>query len=111
MNKIDDTAVSLCSNYSGAFEHTSPTNQDLLRLTDQQGVIIYGPSLFALKYRVLPCTVNQSSQLSSTDYDNIFNFNMLGQFSALNRGRRWCGKRRQGGMYHATRLVIVLTYF
>ncbi len=105
MNNEDVNPIVLSSNYSGACEHTPATNADLLKLTSQTGEMIYGPTLFALKYRVLPCTVKRSVQNASGAYDDAYIFNMMGQFLASGRGRQWCPTRKQGGMYHATRLV------
>jgi len=105
MNNDEVPPVILSPNYSGTFEHATPTNGDLLRLTDPERTVIHAPALFALKYRVLPCTMTGNSEGSTGDYNDIFMYNLAGQFSNLNRGRRWCGKRKQGGMYHATRLV------
>jgi hypothetical protein len=107
MNHEDIAPIILSSNYSGACKHTPLTNEDLLKLTDQQGIIIYGPSHFALKYRVLPCTLNQNLRGSIGNYDDAYTFNMAGQFSIYERGRQWNSKRKQGGMYHATRLVYL----
>jgi len=107
MNNEDVPSIILSSNYSGACEHTPPTNADLLKLTDQQRSLIDGPSLFALKYRVLPCTLNQNLHGSIGNYDDAYTFNMAGQFSIYGRGQQWNAKRKQGGMYHATRLVYL----
>jgi hypothetical protein len=105
MNNEDVTPIILSSNYSGTSEHVALTNEDLLKLTDQQGSVIYGPTLFALKYRVLPCTVNRSLNATLGEYDDAFILSMTGQFSGYGRGRQWNARRKQGGMYHATRLV------
>ncbi len=102
MSKEDISSIVLSSNYSGTCEHTPLSNEDLLRLTSQAGDTIYGPTLFALKYRVIPCTVRQSS---NGEHADVFTFNMSGQFLPSSRGRHWSSKRKQGGVYHATRLV------
>jgi hypothetical protein len=47
--------VKIPMNYSGFCENTLFTNEDLLKLTDPEKDAIHGPSLFALKYRLLPC--------------------------------------------------------
>ncbi|CAF1665687.1 unnamed protein product [Rotaria sp. Silwood1] len=101
-NENVSSPVVLSANYSGGCGNESFTNGDLLKLTDQQACIIYGPTLFALKYRVLPCTVTQSSSGSQSIYDDIYTYNLAGQFSAYSRGQLWSGKRKQGGMYHGT---------
>ena len=98
--------VTLSSNYSGGCEVKSLTNDDLLQLTDSNSIPINGRSLFALKYGVVPCTVNGYSQSIGGTSDMAFILNQSGVFSNLNRGRKWCSKRQQGGMYHATRFVI-----
>ncbi|CAF1184002.1 unnamed protein product [Rotaria sordida] len=78
MNKMNNedvhSPIILSANYSGGCRNESPTNGDLLKLTDQQGYVIYGPTLFALNYRVLPCTVTQSSHGSSDDYGDIYTY-------------------------------------
>ncbi|CAF3544077.1 unnamed protein product [Rotaria socialis] len=104
MNSEDVASIILSSNYSGACDHTPLTNEGILKLTDQQSIVIYGPTLFALKYRVLPCTVNPKIH-RSTDYVDVSTFNSIGQGVSFARGRQWSSKRKQGGMYHATRLV------
>lgn len=58
MNNEAIIPVILSSNYSGAWTHVPPTNEDLLMLTDQRRDVIYGPTLFALKYRAVPCTMS-----------------------------------------------------
>lgn len=93
------------SNYAGACGCNSLTNEDLLKLTDEDKDMIYGPTLFALKYRVVPCIATENSHAGLDDHDDVFTYNSFGQFSTCNRGQRWSGKRRQGGVYHATRLV------
>jgi hypothetical protein len=105
MNNEDVTPINLSSNYSGVCEHVQLSNEDLMRLTDQNKEMIYGPTLFAIKYRVLPCKVQQSSHNILGGDDDVYTFNLTGQFFAAGRGRQWNSKRKQGGMYHATRLV------
>ncbi|CAF1187591.1 unnamed protein product [Adineta steineri] len=107
MNNEETNLVHLCPKYSGGCEYTPLTNDDLLKLTDQQGQLIYGPSLFALQYRVLPCTMTES-QGNSNEYGDTYTYNMYGRFAALNRGRRWNGKRKKGGMYHTTSVIHFL---
>jgi hypothetical protein len=86
MTTEDVSSIKIPLNYSGAHEGILFTNDDLLKSTSQERGVIYGPSLFALKYRILPCTATEKSQ-------------------AFNRGQKWPGKRKQGGMYRATRLI------
>lgn len=102
MDNKDIDPINLSTNYSGACEHIPLSNENILKLTDAQTETIHGTTLFALKYRVLPCTVTQNS-LSGLGDDNAFTFTLGGHFSAYNRGRQWSGKSKQGGMYHATR--------
>ena len=103
-NEVDP--IDLSSNYSGAFRHASLTNDELLRLTNQDRCMIHGPALFALKYRVLPCSLIQNLQGTMGGYRDIYAYNLTGQFSTHGRGRQFCARRKYGGMYHATRLVI-----
>ncbi|CAF3366089.1 unnamed protein product [Rotaria socialis] len=108
MNSEDVASIILSSNYSGACDHTPLTNEGILKLTDQQSIVIYGPTLFALKYRVLPCTVNPKIH-RSTDYVDVSTFNSIGQGVSFARGRQWSSKRKQGGMYHATSAINFIT--
>ncbi|CAF3723721.1 unnamed protein product [Rotaria sordida] len=105
MNNEDVASIILSSNYSGAYDQKPLTNEDIVQLTDQQRSIIYGPTLFAMKYRVLPCAVNQSIHSASGHYNDASTFNSIGQFLACTRGRKWSSKRKQGGMYHATSAI------
>lgn len=77
-------AIVVSSNYSGVCEHAPLTNEDILKLTSgSKDVIINGSTLFALKYRMLPCTLE----------------------------RRWdedkhaTKQHKKSSYYHATRLV------
>jgi hypothetical protein len=106
MNNEDLNPIILSSNYSGTCAHTPLSNEDLLKLTSQMGDPIYGPTLFALKYRVVPCTVRRNLNTGPGSYDDAYTFTMSGQFLPSGRGRHWSTARKQGGMYHATRLVI-----
>jgi hypothetical protein len=107
MNNEDVSPITLASNYSGACEHVPLSNEVILNFTDQQRMMIYGPTLFALKYRILPCTLKGSLQAALGDDDaNTFDLNNL--FSIGGRERQRCAKRKQEGMYHATRFVILL---
>ncbi len=103
MNNEATAPIILSSNYSGACTHVPPTNEDLLMLTDKRRDAIYGPTLFALKYRAVCCTMSGTALSSSGGYDDVYTYNLTGQFSSFRRGRQWGGERRQGGMYHATR--------
>ncbi|CAF3189330.1 unnamed protein product [Rotaria sp. Silwood2] len=105
MNSEDVTSIILSSNYSGTYDHKPLTNEEIFKLTGQQQNIIYGPTLFALKYRVLPCTVNQNIHYAASNYDDASTFNSLGQFLSCTRGRQWSSKRKQGGTYHATSIL------
>jgi hypothetical protein len=84
MHDKDVPRINMPSYYAGeysSFGHVQPTNEDLLTLTDSDKTMIHGPTLFALKYRVLPCTMERCS------------------FDEIERG----GKQKQEGIYHATR--------
>ncbi|CAF2149755.1 unnamed protein product [Rotaria magnacalcarata] len=95
-------SVTLPANYSGACKAESLTNESLLKFANPQSYFIHGPSLFALNYRVLPCTATESVQESPGDHNEIYTYNMFGQFASCARGQQWSGKQKQGGMYHAT---------
>ena len=101
MNPID-----LTTNYSGRCEHTPFTNEDLLKITSQMGDTIYGPTLFAMKYRVVPCTVRRNIN-SGVNHDDAFTVTLSGQFYPSGRGRHWNSSKKQGGIYHATRFVSI----
>jgi len=105
MNHEDVASIISSSNYSGFCGDAPLSNGDLLKLMDEYGNVIYGPTLFALKYRVLPCRVNENLHATLGDYDDVYNFDMFGQLLTDDRGQQGCGKGKQGGMYHATRLV------
>jgi len=101
--KNERNEIALSSNYSGGCQITPLDNDALLKITDTQTVSIHGPSLFALKYRVIPCIVNRNSYPTTGTTDNAYFHNSSGAIANLNRGRKWCSKRQQGGMYHSTR--------
>ena len=103
MDLTDATTTGLTPNAAAACEQTGLTNTDLLQMTHPERTMIHGSTLFALKYRVLPCILHEISSRSAGGYDDIYSMNMTGAFAALSRGHRWCGKRKQGGMIHATR--------
>ena len=67
--------------------------------------LIHGPTLFGLKYRVIPCMMSEDAGSGTGGYNDVFVSGMNGVISNVNRGPRWCEKRRQGGMYHSTRYV------
>ena len=108
MNNDEFAPVILSPNYSGTFEHVPVTNGDLLQLTDPRGTVIHAPALFVLKYRVLPCTMIGNLEGSTGDYNDIFTYNLTGQFSNLSRGRRWVWKkqtRRHVSCYKVSQLI------
>ena len=104
MNNEDVSPIIIPPNYSGALGQKLLTNEDLLKLTNQERIMIHGLTLFALKYRILPCTVNQKLYATLGEHDNAFTFNSISQFLALGRGSQCCSKRKQEGVYHSTRL-------
>lgn len=103
MNSQTTSEGSPAEAYAGSCQHGQFANVDLLQLTNPDRCMIHGPSLFALKYRVLPCTVRENLQISSGSYDDVFAINGLGQFAPFGRTRRTGDKRKMGGMLHATR--------
>ncbi|CAF3664255.1 unnamed protein product [Rotaria sp. Silwood1] len=105
MHSEDLTSTILSSNYSGAYDHKPLTSEEIFQLTNQQQNIIYGPTLFALKYRVLPCTVNPSIHYVGSNYNDASTSNSLGQLLSSTRGRQWSSKSKQGGMYHSTSVL------
>ncbi|CAF4802356.1 unnamed protein product [Rotaria sp. Silwood1] len=108
MNTEDIATIILSSHYSGACDHQPLINEDILKLSGQQRNIIYGPTLFALKYRVLPCTVNQnihSALRDDDDDDDAWTINSICPFVTCMQEQQWSSKRKQGGMYHATSVI------
>ncbi|CAF3826513.1 unnamed protein product [Rotaria sp. Silwood1] len=105
MHSEDLTSTILSSNYSGAYDHKPLTSEEIFQLTNQQQNIIYGPTLFALKYRVLPCTVNPSIHYVGSNYNDASTSNSLGQLLSSTRGRQWSSRSKQGGMYHSTSVL------
>lgn len=59
MTTEDESSIIISPNYAGAQKRYWFTNEDLLKLTSEEGNLISGPSLFTLKYRILPCTVTE----------------------------------------------------
>ena len=103
MELNDTNPTQLVSNYAGACGQPGPTITDLIQLTNPERTLIHGPNLFALRYRILPCTMHEDSSHNAGGYDNIYSMNAAGAFAALSRGRRLCGKRKEAGVIHATR--------
>ena len=106
MNNEDITPIILPLTYSSTRDHTPLINDYLLKLMDKRGCVIYGPTLFTLKYGVLPCTAKERSYAPVGDNIDAYNFNMTGQFFDCERGEQWCSERKQRGMYHAMRFLI-----
>ncbi|CAF3601937.1 unnamed protein product [Rotaria socialis] len=100
-----DIPVTLSPNYSGACTHGSMTNEELLTLTDQQNCMINGRALFALKYRVIPCAVNEKHH-ASVEQMFFANYNN-DQSSGSPRGKS-SGKHKEPGMYHTASVIRFL---
>lgn len=83
MDTENTDSITVCSNYSGACEHEPLTNDNILQITKAKDGMIDGPTLFALKYRMFPCT---SQRRSDKDKKNT-------------------EKYKNSGVYHTTRLV------
>jgi hypothetical protein len=81
MRDKDTTHIHLSSNYSGACEQVPLTNENLLELTNADRFMLDGQTLFALKYRVLPCKLGLCL---SCDIERF-------------------GRQKQESVYHATR--------
>jgi hypothetical protein len=94
MDNEDAVPITLSSNYSGACEHGSLTNEELLVLSNPDRTMIHGPTIFALKYRVLPCTSDRNSDMILSDFNDIHMFSEEMERSS---------KQKQEGIYHATR--------
>lgn len=107
MELNDANPIELVSNYAGACGQPGPTITDLIQLTNPDRTLIHGPNLFALKYRILPCTMHENSSSHGSGYDDIYSMNTVGAFAALSRGRRLGGKRKEAGVIHATRWVFL----
>jgi hypothetical protein len=71
MTNDDRSSILIPSNYSGACETVLFTNTDLLKLTHEEGNMINGPRLFALKYRILPCTTTGKTQCTQGYFVHI----------------------------------------
>ncbi len=88
--------IIVTSNYSGACGHVPPSNEDLLKITNPKGCIIHGSTLFALKYRMLPCILKQKP------YTNQCDCNSKG--ISIPVGQR-CTPHKKPGLYVAARSV------
>ncbi|CAF3918916.1 unnamed protein product [Rotaria magnacalcarata] len=95
-----DIPITLSPNYSGACTHASMTNEELLTLTDQQSCLINGKALFALKYRVIPCAVDEKHH-PSVEKMILFCFN--DDLSSTSPRAKSSEKHKEPGMYHTTR--------
>lgn len=104
-NNDDHHSITLSENYSGACNNKPFTNEDIFNLTDQQGYLIYGPTLFALKYRVIPCKLYELTEKPVDLYSDAVTYGLNGAFKLYSRGAQWSSKRKQGGMYHVSRLA------
>jgi hypothetical protein len=86
------------SNYSSASGQVPLSNEDLLKITNPEGSIIDGSTLFALKYRMLPCILKRKPHKTLGNCNNIRNFS---------QGEQRSEQHKKPGKYHATRLVHV----
>lgn len=59
MDTENTGSTAASASYSGVCEHAPLTNEDILQITKTAKSIINGPTLFALKYRMLPCTLER----------------------------------------------------
>jgi hypothetical protein len=59
MDSENIASTMISSNYAGICEHEPLTNTNILRITKPAKDTIDGPTLFALKYRMLPCTLER----------------------------------------------------
>ncbi|CAF1021027.1 unnamed protein product [Rotaria magnacalcarata] len=102
-----DIPITLSPNYSGACTHASMTNEELLTLTDQQSCLINGKALFALKYRVIPCAVDEKHH-PSVEKMILFCFN--DDLSSTSPRAKSSEKHKEPGMYHTTRVVTLFLH-
>ena len=109
MTTEDHNPMKLVSNYSGGCDHAAFSNEDILKITSQMGDIIYGPSLFALKYRVVPCTLRRNLHTGMDDNDP-FSISLTGQFFRSGRIRHANSSKKQMGIYHAKRFGFFHSY-
>ena len=84
MNSDNITSTAVFTNYPGLCEHEPLTNENLFEIASLNSEKINGLSLFALKYRMLPCTLTRS--WNRKDKQSITN-------------------HKEQDLYHATRLV------
>lgn len=110
MSTEDHNPIKLVSNYSGGCDHAAFSNEDILKITSQMGDPIYGPTLFALKYRVLPCTLRRNVH-TGMDENDPFTLNVTGQFYRSGRMRHINSSKKQVGIYHATRFGVFSLLF
>jgi hypothetical protein len=89
--------VIVASNYSGACEHAPPSNKDLLQITNpERCCLVDGPSLFALRYRMLPCILTRGLHSTLKDDNNV---------KIRCQDEQESEKYNKPGIYHATTLV------
>ena len=98
MNSDDQNKIVVSPSYSGGSAHSPLSNDHIIQLTSPDRSFINGQSLFALKYRVLPCQLRENNAMTPTGIDDY----IVGGMPQV-RGRRWIGKRKPSGMFHATR--------
>lgn len=93
------TPIIVPSTYAGACEPTH-VKQDYLLTLSKNARCVPGPSLFVLKYGVLPCTLSEGLIIDSVDSSSDDDASSVsGDPYRSNR------QRKQPSIYHITRLV------
>ena len=101
-DKEEIVPIILKEKYAGGSENGSLTNYDILQLTNQQSSIIYGPTQFAMKYRVLPCTMTEKLEQGTYNAQEMFSSGLNSIYARANRHLR-TSKRKKNGWRHITR--------
>lgn len=99
MSKENGGPIKLPTNYSGACEKEPLSNENILKITNRDFIggsneFVSGRDLFAIKYRVLPCTLNLRDSKEDDDNSQVPH-----GYSRLNS----CSNLKKRGYYHATR--------
>ncbi|CAF1075343.1 unnamed protein product [Adineta steineri] len=95
--------ILVSSNYSGVSQHVPFSNEDLIKITTQEDInLLHGPTLFSLKYRMLPCRMNRKS------YDN-YKYSYLHTISSpLDDEQTSTTQGKKAGIYHTTSILRFL---
>ncbi|CAF0976990.1 unnamed protein product [Adineta ricciae] len=99
--------ITLKEKYAGGSENSPLTNDDILRLTNQQSSIIYGPTQFAMKYRVLPCIMTEKLEQGTYNAQEMFSSGLNSIYGRANRQLR-TSKRKKNGWRHTTSTIDFL---